>query len=194
MALPTDAASTLFVSAPMLPPDDQVSKASLDFERGGVALNDASQGLNVLNWRCFIAPNAADVMLQAENQAPVLAFTQPGVSEITFTFDQLMRPCIAFVLGLNTYLRWFDPVPQQFVVQDIGVIRDTRLALDDKRVTQLAARSDIILAYIRGTGLYYRQQRDRFLIERQLRDEILPTTRLRNVGMTRGLRLQFELV
>jgi hypothetical protein len=54
--------------------------------------------------------------------------------------------------------------------------------------------TDIILAYIRDNTLYYRQQRDRYGIERTLRTGLFDSVKLRNIGMARNYRLYFELV
>ena len=50
----------------------------------------------------------------------------------------------------------------------------------------------MILAYLTGTSLKWRQQRDRYLIEYDWADGILPSLRLKLIGMNRLLRLQAE--
>lgn len=199
MALPQNRASSLSVSDAVLPPDDLITTALEDFERGGVALNDPSGGLNARNWRCYVDPvNLSDVYLEPDGGAAQLIFSQPGVSAVTFTFDQLMRPAVVYRVGNNVFLRWFDPTINSFAVQDFGDLKDPRLSFDDKRPTQVADRGDIIFAYLRADGgslgLYYRQQRDRFQVERALRKGLPNNSRLRAVGMNRGLRMQFEIV
>ena len=85
-----------------------------------------------------------------------------------------------------------------YITTNVGELIDPRLSFDDKRATQYGANGDIILAYLRSVGgsrgLYYRQQRDRFNTEYTLRTGLPNNTRLRAVGMNRGLRMQFELV
>lgn len=188
-----DRLSTIPVESEFLAPDNAGVDELVDFEQGGVALNDASQGLNVRPWKCFLDGN--NVMLQAESDPPVLIFTQSGIDYLSFCFDQNMRPCVTYRQGGSVYLRWFDSVPSQYVTTNFGTtLRDPRVCLDDKRNTQYALRSDIIFAYLRADMLCYRQQRDRFNIERILEVGIGSTARLSNVGMTRGLRLQFDLL
>lgn len=199
MALPNNAASSVGVSDLMLPPDDQVTTPLEDFERGGIAVNNPSAGLNARDWRCFVdETNGADVYLQPAGGVAVLIFSVPGVTAVTFTFDQQMRPAVVYRLGSSVLLRWFDPTQNSFVTTNYGDLKDPKLSFDDKRITQVADRGDIIFAYLRqigGTlGLYYRQQRDRFNIEYTLRTGLPVNTRLRAVGMNRNLRMQFETV
>lgn len=198
MALPNNAASSLSVSNSILPPDDLLATSAEDFERGGAALNNAATGLNVRNWRCYLGTNGSDVYVQAEGGVPELIFSVPGISGVTFTFDQLMRPVVAYTLNTTTYLRWFDTLQNAYITTELGELLYPRLSFDDKRATQYGSNGDIILAYLRSVGgslgLYYRQQRDRFNIEYALRTGLPNNTRLRAVGMNRGLRMQFELV
>lgn len=191
--LPGNVASTVAVPSEFTPPDDQVSSPLIDFERGGLALNDPSLGLNYQNWSCFIAPNGLDVQVRPGAGAAITIFQQAGIETLTFTFDQNMRPCVAYQIGLITYLRWYDSFAEAYVTTPYSNIRDPKLTLDDKRITQLALNSDIVFAYISGTNLCYRQQRDRFNIERVIRTGLPASLGLKNVGMGRNLRLQFEI-
>lgn len=189
--LPDNTHSSIAFGANYLAPDDRVTTPLVDWERGGIALNDASQGLLVRNWRCWL--NYIDVMLQAEGGSPVLLFQEVGITELAFCFDQNMRYSVAFVQAGVLKLRWYDSSVGAFVTSVFDEAVNPKLALDDKRATQIA-QSDMILAYIRGSTLYYRQQRDRFLVERVLRTDLYPNTKLKNIGMSKNLRLQFELV
>lgn len=199
MALPNNIASSLSVSDLMIPPDDQVTGPLEDFERGGSGINQPDAGLNVADWRCYVdESNGADVYLQRGASLPTLIFSVPGITAVSFTFDQLMRPAVVYMLGTSAYFRWFDPTVNDYVTTNLGEIRDPRVSFDDKRETQVADRGDVIIAYLKLTGgslgLYYRQQRDRYGVERALRTGLPTNTRLRAVGMNRGLRMQFELV
>lgn len=199
MALLNNAASGVSVSDAILSPDSSVSGLLEDFERGGNAVNDPSGGLNVRDWRCYVDDtNGSDVYLQPVGGASVLIFSVPGITAVTFTFDQLMRPAVVYRTNAVTSLRWFDPTVNAFVTTGFGDLIDPRLSFDDKRSTQAGPRGDIIFAYLRNVGgtrgLYYRQQRDRFVIEYALRTGLPVNTRLGAVGMNRGLRMQFNLI
>lgn len=191
--LPGNVASSLAISSEFMPPDDGVTGPLIDYERGGIALNDPSQGLNVINWSCYVAANNQDVMVKPEGGSEILVFTQPGIERLSFAFDQNMRATVAYQIGANCYLRWYDSAIPGFTTTTFANVRDPRLSLDDKRPTQVALNSDIIFAYIRGEFLCYRQQRDRFLTEYVLRGFVQPNVHLRNIGMGENLRMQFEL-
>ena len=192
MALPEDIPSTIGVIGSFLAPDIDVTTAILDYERGGVAVQDTSQGVNSYVWACWV--DDIHVTIQREGAPPVAVFEQVGILEISFAFDQNMRPQFAYKLASgDIYLRWFDTQLDAYVTNNFGTGRNPRLALDDKRPSQ-SGRADVIFAYIRGDTLYYRQQRDRYTIERSLRSGISAITKLKNIGMTRNLRLLFELV
>src|SRR5690606_9335710 len=92
--------------------------------------------------------------------------------------------------------RWFDPTLAAFDVVELPAgTTSPRCVLDDKRHVSgtIAGASDIILAYIRGGALYYRQQRDRFLIEYELANG-LHGAELDQIGMNTHNRLQFRLL
>jgi hypothetical protein len=166
----------------------------VDYEDGGIAINDASQGLLYQRWRAILfRPGEVDsyVQLDAREVAPFTLLELPNITEISIAFDQLMRPTLAFVRNGVAYLRWFDSVPGQYVTDEIGAgIVTPRVSMDDKRflATNGYQLNDVILAYVRDGNLYYRQQRDRFLIERLLAEGVKP---LIKIGFSRGLRFQF---
>lgn len=190
--MPADSKSTVAVLSGLLDVDVKLVSTVRDFEDGGVALNDTSQGTMGYEWVCSV--NQEKVTLQREGAASILAFELPGIVEISFAFDQNMRPAFAYRLAdENLYLRWFDSSISAYRTDNFGLGRNPRLAMDDKRASR-SASSDIIFGYIRGDSLYYRQQRDRYGVERLLRSGIDKITKLKNIGMTHNLRLLFELV
>ncbi len=159
----------------------------VDYEDGGVAIQDPSQGSQYQRWRGRLLGN--EIILDAPEVEPFAVYSGADITEFSFTFDQNMRPAIAFVQNGVAKLRWFDSQAGQQVITDIGAgVITPRVTLDDKRFTQ-SANSDIILSYVRDGGLYYRQQRDRFTIERLL--DAGPHKGLIKIGMGSNLRLQF---
>jgi hypothetical protein len=67
------------------------------------------------------------------------------------------------------------------------------LTLDDKRALA-SATNDVILAYIRAGGLYYRQQRDRFAVEYVVGTGVGSSSRIVALGMGANMRLQIKLL
>ena len=161
----------------------------VDVEVGGVALNDPSGGLEVQLWTANYA--APDVTVSAPSVPSSVLFSLPDITQISLAFDQNMRPFVAFVQGGQARYWWFDTAVGSQVFSDLPVdARYPRATLDDKRLLQ-RIRSDIILAYTRGTGLYYRQQRDRFQTERLLKDPCGGD--LESIGMNAQRYLQFRI-
>lgn len=193
--LPQNRLSSVPATADLLAPDASAGALLTDWEMGGVALNDPTQGIAVRPWRCYLAANGLDVCVQSDPDLPQVIFSQAGILSLSFCFDQNMRPCVVYETVAGTFLRWFDSSAGAYVTTPWGTsYRNARVALDDKRPTQFALRSDIIFAYIRSGNLCYRQQRDRFTVERVLQTGISGKTRLVNMGMNKGLRFQFDLV
>jgi hypothetical protein len=158
-----------------------------DYEDGGIGLNDASQGTQYQIWKARLVGD--DVLLSAPNTPEFVVYSAGGITEISFTFDQLMRFALAFVQGGQSKLLWYDTSVSSTVITVLASdVTNPRVVLDDKRINQ-SASSDIILAYKRGTSLYYRQQRDRFTVEYLLATNI--TQKLNKIGFSNKLRLQF---
>ena len=166
-------------------PDDYIVR---DWEDGGIAFNDPSEGLMYQQWHGYIAGN--EIRIGPVDGTATVIHTADNLEEMSFTFDQNMRPVIAYVADGVSYLRWYDSQAAAQVVTNFGEdMKTPRVTLDDKRATQLGV-SDVILAYIRNGALYYRQQRDRFGVEYHLGDTDYYLLR---IGMTDKLRLQFNL-
>jgi hypothetical protein len=190
--LPENVASSLAIPSAFLDPDTRLINKLTDFEMGGVGIADASQGLLVQAWSAYLVDD--DVFIKPDGGSPTLLISRVGITELSFTFDQNMRPMLAFVDATGMNLWWYDPTLPGYTFTVFGEARNPRITMDDKRPEALATISDAILGYIRGDTLYYRQQRDRFQVERALRVGVVASVSLRNIGLSHNLRLQFELV
>lgn len=192
MSLPDDLPSTEVLSGAFVYPDTLVATPLIDYEMGGTALNDGSAGLLVQPWACW-ADGAGDVYIRplGSSDTPTLLFSAPGIQELSFAFDRNMQVSVAYTLAGVVKLRWYDSSVPGYVTTDFPGIRNPKLTHDDKRETA-SSRSDVIFAYLTGTSLKWRQQRDRYLIEYDWADGILPSLRLKLIGMNRLLRLQAE--
>ncbi len=165
----------------------EVGETLIDFERGGVARNDASQGLDVATWQAVL--DQGSVLLSKEGGAPIRLFDRGGIDNIGLAFDQNMRPVISFTEGEKVWIWWFDPVQGAQVFTELAEGQNPRITLDDHRIEQVG-NSDVILAYQRDEVLYYRQQRDRFQVERSIATAV--TDALDAIGMSTGWRLQYR--
>ena len=194
MALPEDTYSSLAVSSLFLPPDDQAGGSLItDYELGGVALNDPSLGLRVKTWRAWFDKSDGWVYLQGGSDTPIQLLQDSSITELSLAFDQNMNVALAYMAGETCKLYWYDSLIEDYTTTTFAGARSPRVALDDKRPVLLGS-SDVILAYIRAGTLYYLQQRDRYTVEYELRTDIPDSQRLRNIGMNRNLRMQFEIV
>lgn len=162
----------------------------IDFEVGGVALYDSSEGLRVQTWRS--AYEDGSVVCYDGDENRYVLFSRPGVVALGLAFDQLMAPFVAFQDAGGVAYWWFNPATSvmEFSPYLPGSTSAPRCTLDDTR--ELASGwSDIILAYMRGRDLCYRQQRDNYAIERVLEEDA--GSSLMAIGMAKNLSLQFRL-
>ena len=187
--LPENVLSSSVVSGSFLYPRNIPKSPLFDYEMGGLDIEDSSAGLRVKAWRGQVIENS--IVLDADAVPPVTIITVPEIREFSFTFDQSMRPFITYVLENDeAYYYWYDTtIPGYRTTQLAAGTSSPRCAIDDNRNSQAGA-SDIILAYVRGFRLYFRAQRDRYLIEYAP----APDTgfrRLAQIGMSNKNRFQF---
>lgn len=199
MALPDDQASTEAVIANYEIPYNRYSGPLEDFEAGGIALNDSSQGLAYQVWHLIYdddesSPGYGNFTLRAESTGDVsVPLNVPNVTRVGLAFNQNMDVFICYeTRDCEAKFYWYDPLLADHATSTlVAGSQSLACCLDDHRITQTGT-SDIILAYIRSGTLYYRQERDRFTIERSLGSVGAAT--LDKVGMTKNLRLKFEVL
>lgn len=186
--------STRPVSARFMGARGGATSFTVDYEDGGVALNDPSQGLLYQRWRARLE-NAGEpqsfVRLDAPQVPEFVWLTVPYMEQISFTFDASMQPVVCYVAQGRAYMNWYDNQSNQYVTTMLAAdVVNPRVSLDDKRYLGSNGYqfSDVILAYTRGGNLYYRQQRERYTVERLLANNVKPLIR---IGMNRQLRMQF---
>jgi len=186
VALPDDVLSTTPVNAAFIGARALPVTRTVDYEDGGIAVQDPSRGSQYQRWRGRLL--GENIILDAPEVESFVALSGPDITEISFTFDQNMRPAIAYVQSGVAKLWWFDTVAGEQVVTEYPGAITPRVIRDDKRFRH-AHNSDVILGYVRDGALYYRQQRDRFTIERLL--DAGPHVGLVKIGFNVQLRLQF---
>jgi hypothetical protein len=136
---------------------------------------------------------AGSIWLAPEDglDAKVLILTAPQVESVSLAFDANMNPTIAYMEAGVCKLRWFDSTVSQMVTTTFPGVTSCQCTTDDKRQARLGVE-DVIFAYVRDAGLYYRQQRDRYTIEYLLKSPVLG--QISRLGMNTKTRLQFELI
>lgn len=168
-----------------------IPRRSLEcYEYGGIALDDASKGLRVQVWKAEYLDG--QVVVSADSVAPTPVLTVANVAAFDFTFDQNMRVAVAYELhGGGSRFYWYDTTIPAYTTLDLGTAITPRCALDDNRDIEVPI-SDIILAYVRSGNLYFREQRDRYTVERLLRSAV-GDGGIIQVGMNRVWRFQFQM-
>lgn len=157
--------------------------------RGGVAINDGSAGINVKDWA---GRSAGGLLYLSAPDVPEFVYAStPSATSVTFAFDRNMAPSVAWNTPDGLFFRWFDASLASFTTSEFPDARNAMVIHDDVR--DLAeARSDVLLVYQRGAGLYYRQQRDRYLTEYLLQTPVFGA--LKRCGMGSGLRILWTLI
>lgn len=192
MALPGNIVSTDPVVVNLLAPDSIGYKPFIVYEKGGVDLQDTTQGLNSYDWRAKLVGNKIVIERDPDKYYEFVTGVS-NVSSIDLAFDQNMNPAVVYEVGTSAFLYWFDSIPQQYVTTEFTGLRSPRLSLDDKR-QQFNNTSDIIFGYIKTNGdLAYRQQRDRYTIERVVSTGIPDHLILEKIGMAANNRFLFEI-
>ena len=159
-----------------------------DYARGGIALLDASKGLDVRDWfveinekTCFLSPDGGDaIAIETFDIEP---------SWVSLAFDQNMHYNLVYTIKANSYLHWYDTERQSYVTDMIGTVNTPFIRMDDVRhFTE--GTNDIILSYIVGSALCVRVQRDRFKTEYVLAHGA--GSKILQCGMNRKLRFQWD--
>ena len=196
--IPENTLSTTPQTAQFLSPDNLDRGPLRDAELGGVALEDTSQGLSYQKWLGKWSLQDKNASLTADNTpTPIIIFSREEViKEFSFCFDQLMRWQAVVVTEDNkAYLYWYDSLMEERVITEFDGIISARLALDDKRaLSLLTGQADVLFTYLRtDRTLCIRNQRDRFLVEYELEEDIKEKYRISRFGMNRKFRMQWEL-
>lgn len=168
----------------------------VDWEMGGIALNDPSKGLNFQLWFLEVKrdPNIINhwnVYVSAPSVAETLLFSGANITSASLAFDQNMNPFVAFVQNGQAKIYWYDStVPGQITSNLAADVKSPVCCIDDHRAFSVGT-SDIILAYIRAGWLRMRYQRDRYTIEYNLCE--VGNAELLSVAMNSKLRVQFRV-
>ena len=189
--MPENTLSSSAIFSAFLVPDK--AEPLVDFEWGGVDLLDASQGLQKYIWKCYYRDN----WICSENGVVKHQLINvENVKSLSLSFDFNMHPTIAYTVEnedktRSAYLYWYDTAQAAQITTEYGTEYITpQVSLDDHRLHQ-SANADIIFSYIKNNNLYYRQQRDRFTIERLLESGLSEDVELRQTGMNTKNRFQW---
>lgn len=184
--------STPTIAGQFLYPDNIAPEVDLDYEMGGIGLNNPSQGLQVQAWtmQLFTDPitDISSIYLSAPNTPPTLVYTASSLQNCSFAFDQNMNFLLCFTQSGIAKFYWFDTSVSSYVLTTLPAGSTApRATLDDKRPLEVGA-SDIAIFYTRSGNLYSRSQRDRYVTEYLLTTGVVG--RVLQCGMSDKLRVQ----
>lgn len=184
-----------FISAPFVEWLRGEKLPRVDFSRGGLGINNASQGLDIQTWRGDLSYNG-QVVLSSELADYKDAFQffnfGPGANNLSIAFDNNMQPCAAVQFLNHCAFRWYDGAGGGYVTLIVPGARDMLARIDDPRNFALLTR-DTILSYIRNDVLCFRKSSERFQVERPLY-AVDKWQRLYQCGMNTLYRFQWEFV
>ncbi len=198
MSLPGNVLSTVQKPAAFLTPIDRDRGLLEDWEMGGTALNDPTDGLFVQAWHLTYSDPDFTVTPEITG-LPSDIHSAAGCTDVGLAFDANMEPVLCYTQAGQAKLWWFDLQQGMQVVTDLEVTaRTPRLSLDDKRPIQIRLGfPDIILAYFDGDTLTHRRQRDRYGFDSDTRYDLisgLADEQLHKVGMNVVGRFQFDYI
>lgn len=170
-----------------VPPVDDIYNPTTVRASGGIAIGDGSRGREVQFW-------TADYVAGAIVVTPALGgtgftLTVAGVLTLSLAFDNAMRVVLGYMKDDGAYLYYYNSLTPAFETLYYATATSCRVCVDDTAEFYNSA-SDVIFAYVAGGNLCWRQQRDRYAVERVIGPA---TGKLVRVGLNRGNRLQFQL-
>lgn len=162
----------------------------IDYEQGGVAIGDGTQGLDVQLWVAEYVGGQIVVYPDADHTQRTVVLTLPSVQRVGLAFNTGMHPTIAYEDLSGAHLYYYDAAVLSYVTADFPGIQYTCCTSDEKRPL-LFSNSDVLYVYMKGTNLCYRQQRDKYGIEYTLQTGL--SAELIAVCMNQKKRVQFRL-
>lgn len=190
--LPDHQLSSQLVFGYYLFPDNLEPSPLIDWEMGGAALNDPTQGLYVKPWYARLeidgVTEVSSIWIGSDTDPEVLFLQQDGITTVSLSFDQNMNPVVAYMQNSDAKFYWFDTLIPGYTTTTLPVGTGVpRCCLDDKREMERET-SDILLFYTRSGTLYFREQRDRYTVEYSLETGVIGDVLV--CGMTDRLRVQ----
>lgn len=194
MGVPYHGISETAFAAAFLPPDSSDVQNNVSIELGGVALNNATQGRRVKDWRAWIESGSTIKVAPLPGLSPETTLVSGGINitTVSLAFDSNMQPAVCYLEDGVLKLLWYDTINSVFTTTTFPGCTNGKVCSDDKRAGQEGA-SDVLFTYLRAGSLYWREQRDRYLVERLV--GVVPAGfRLVTMGMNALGRMQWRLV
>jgi hypothetical protein len=169
MSLPNYQFSSEPVLGQLLDPRNKDPVQLFSESLGPVALNDPSQGLEYQIWRVnlFRTLNGNSyVYLSSASYPETLIYSGLNIINVSLSFDQNGTWALSFEQDNIAKLYWFDTTIPGYSLLSFGTDSHRPQIFLDKTKYWNIAQSSIVLFYTKAGVLYYRDQSDRFTIER----------------------------
>lgn len=154
---------------------------------GGIAINNAANGRLYQRWVGYY--DGTNVKVKPEGGVDVFTQAVAGITAVSLAFDNNMGIVLAWQTLAGSYLYYYDTLLSAYNTRSFLGTTSCRVCVDDPRDFYTAS-SDVIFAYTQNENLYWRQQRDRYDVERIIG---ATTKKLIKAGPSVSSRLQFEL-
>jgi hypothetical protein len=192
MSIPDDRLSTSLQPAPFLYWDAVRWEPYTAHAQGGIALQDPSQGLEVQLWRAFYRGTTVWLQAVQTGEEALLVDTGERSRYLSLAFNQNMDWHLTWEDAEGAKMRWWDTAQNGYATWVEPGARGPGICLDEHRSWNVL-RSDVLFFYLKGSKLYYRQQRERFSVERELGDVPENALAVGRVGMMTNLRVGIEI-
>lgn len=189
--LPQNVTTPAVTASAFTAPRDRVYDPMVSYHEGGNTLYAAAPSRRLKVWKADYAAGFIRVTPEDESLPPNNVVAVANVTSISLAFDANMFPVLAYCENGTFKLRWYNAAASDISITELVGVTAAQIAVDDLR-PELIGRDDIILAYTKGGNLYWAMQRDRYTVEHLIGP--VSGRVLQRVGMTAGMRLQFELV
>lgn len=186
--LPGGVLSTAPVRAKLLYPGERHRDPGIEYTLAGPAIGVPIVAQRATLWTFGLA--GGQVSATPDGGAPVVLQATPNADYFGADFDNSMHYTVAWTDGTGkiTLVYYDGTLPGYTTIQFTG--SRPQVSLDDGRFVEQAS-SDVIVAYMSGSNLCYRQQRDRFLTEYTLATSTPAAHILARIGMGLNNRMQF---
>ena len=189
--IPGNTFTAIAIPGGFRPPNDLPYTPMRQIVWGGQAIGDGTKGRLVKYWEVYLDPTGINVKpVNGVNAFTLTGLTVSDITTVSLSFDSNMGVVIAYTVPTGANLYYFDSLTSQYTTKFFAGVNSCRLCVDDARYFYSSA-SDVIFAYTNAGNLYYRQQRDRYNIERLIR---ATPNRLIRIGQSFVNRLQAELL
>lgn len=178
----------------LLPPHTIEEDDRISYSYGGIALNDASQGLMALIWRARLDCSRVYLSNSSDGYASesLLYGHSVGADRVGLSFDNNMQPVLLLYYDNTAVVRFYDGGEIAFIFQTVSGVRGARIVMDYPWRGGNEIR-DTLVCYVRNSDdkLYYRRSRDRYLFEYEIQ-ELDQFQTLRGVYATTDKRVAFR--